>query len=226
MNKVICTLTLLVVMTSFSMAQRYGDDGYNFKRNDPMGAGLYLGYKFGVNAAKVPTGTENGLGLAKMIDIGLEGYLPFDPASRMGLLFQLAYANYPYELSDVGGGNLYEFNFTYIDIGAQFYVSGFTVGLIAGFPTGYTRSVGDESVDFTSDGYGTLLSLALGGHFNLFKNDMGRMILKIQGTYAITGQLSEDYTPSGQTGSFNTHPASLMLGLGWIFDLENKKGPR
>lgn len=181
MKKLICTLILLVVMTSFTMAQRYGDDGYNLIKNDPMGAGLYLGYKFGVNAAKVPSGIENGMGLAKMIDIGLEGYLPFDPASRMGVLFQLAYANYPYEMSDVGGGNPRKLNYANIDIGAQFYVSGFTVGLIAGFPTGGTLDVGGSSSDLTSDGLGTMLSLALGGHFNLFKNDLGRMILKIQG---------------------------------------------
>ncbi|PKL85172.1 MAG: hypothetical protein CVV22_09080 [Ignavibacteriae bacterium HGW-Ignavibacteriae-1] len=224
MNKVICTLTLLVVMTSFSMAQRYGDDGYNFKRNDPMGAGLYLGYKMGVNAAKVPNGIENGLGLAKMIDIGLEGYLPFDPASRMGLLFQLAYANYPYETSDVAGGDPRENNFTNIDLGVQFFISGFTVGVIAGFPAGGTLDVGDQSYDINSDGLATLFSLALGGHFNLLKTDMGRMILKIQGTYAVTGQLASDY--NADNTSFNYHPASLMFGLGWIFDLENKKGPR
>lgn len=226
MNKVICIFTFLVFISSLSFAQNYGDDGYSMNKNDPMGAGLYLGYKFGVNAAKVPSGIENGMGLAKMIDIGLEGYLPFDPTSRMGMLFQIAYANYPYELSNVSGGDPQEYNYTNIDIAAQFYVSGFTVGLIAGFPTGGTIDIADFSVDFTSDGLGTMLSLALGGHFNLFKNDLGRMILKIQGTYAITGQWADDYAPQGQTGNFNYHPASLMFGLGWIFDLDGKKGPR
>ncbi|MCO5252517.1 MAG: hypothetical protein M9949_14010 [Candidatus Kapabacteria bacterium] len=224
MKKVICTLTLLVVMTSFSMAQRYGDDGYSLIRNDPMGAGLYLGYKFGVNAAKVPNGIENGMGLAKMLDIGAEAYLPFDPTSRMGMLFQLAYANYPYETSDVAGGDPRENNFTYIDLGANFFMNGFTVGFIAGFPAGGTLEVGDQSYDINTDGLSTMFSLALGGHFNLLKTDMGRMVLKIQATYAITGQLASGYNADNR--SFNYHPASLMFGLGWIFDLEGKRGPR
>lgn len=224
MKQVICTLTLLVVLTSFSYAQRYGDDGYNLNVNDPMGAGLYLGYKFGVNAAKVPSGIENGMGLANMIDIGAEAYIPFDPTSRMGLLFQLAYANYPYEISATEGGDPMQYNFTNIDIGAQFYISGFTIGIIAGFPSGGTLNLGDQSFDINSDGLATLVSLALGGHFNVYKNDLGRMVLKIQATYGITGQLASDYNADNK--SFNYHPASLMFGIGWIFDLDGKKGPR
>lgn len=66
-----------------------------------------------------------------------------------------------------------------------------------------------------------MISLALGGHFNLYKTDLGRLILKMQATYGITGQLASDYN-----GNLNYHPASLMFGLGWIFNLEGERGPR
>ncbi len=222
MKKILCALALVTIFNSLAFAQRYGDDGYNYLRNDPLGAGLYLGYKFGVNAAKVPSGIENGLGLANMIDIGAEGYLPFEASSRMGLLFNVAYAQYPYLLNTKGNGDIEgEYTYSYIDVGAQFYVSGFTVGLIVGFPSGGSLKMQGKEFEINSEALATMVSLALGGHFNLYKTDLGRLVLKMQATYAITGQLASDYN-----GNYNYHPASLMFGLGWIFNLEGERGPR
>lgn len=206
----------LIVVATFLLAYISALSQSEFARetdNYTMGIGPILGYKLGINAADTQEGVKNGVGAASMPDFGAQLYVPLDPENEMGLIIDAIYANYPYmlEYSKVEFND----NINYIGVGANFYLSGFTVGLNVGLPMGGTRSTPDGDFDIESASLNTMFELRIGGNFTLNESNTGRMILFINGGYQINGQYSDE----ANLGTYNTHPASIQLGLGYILNI-------
>ncbi|MFP4528264.1 MAG: hypothetical protein ACLFQX_06915, partial [Candidatus Kapaibacterium sp.] len=94
-----------------------------------------------------------------------------------------------------------------------FYISGFVVGVNFGLP------MGGESVeqDIDASDLAALVEFKLGGVIPLMENPNGRLNLMLRAGYALTGLYAEDIT--SQADSYNPHPASIELGLSYIFNI-------
>ncbi len=180
--------------------------------NLPLALGVEIGYKAGINASEVPQGIKNGLNFANLPDFGLQTYVPFQGQSKMGLLANLGYYTFPYKLSYEGNSEDTKYNFSYIGFGADFYMSGFTIGLNYGFPSAAT--IGD--FDLNTDLLANMFEFRIGGHITLIETPTGRFNLNIRAGYFISGQYNDDRQILGK----NSNPASLMVGLSYLFNLQ------
>lgn len=205
MRNIIVTVISFVMFTNFLSSQDYENI------NHPLGIGLEIGYKAGINAAEVPEGTKNALGFANMPDFGLQFYMPFQGQNYMGLLANIGYYTFPYNLSLEGISPETEYNFSYIGLGADFYVSGFTVGLNYGFPSSSKMN----DFELNTEGLNGAFEFRLGAHIPMMVSSSGRLNLNIRASYFITGQFDESVLIGGK----NTNPASLMFGLSYLFNL-------
>jgi len=180
--------------------------------NHPMSVGLEIGYKAGINAAEVPEGTKNGVSFASMPDFGVQFYMPFQGQNYMGLLANIGYYTFPYKFTFENTNAELKYNTSYIGLGADFYVSGFTVGVNYGFPSAAT--IGDA--DLNTETLAGAFEFRLGAHIPMMVTSSGRLNLNIRASYFVTGQFNE----SKLIGGKNTNPAALMFGLSYLFNLQ------
>ncbi len=214
MNRII--LLVILVVFSINIAHTQSSKRVFEKENYSIGIGPLLAYKMGVNAADPPQGIKNGLGLAAMPDFGLSFYLPLNPDDKMGLLVDAAYANYAYLQKFDNSNTEWTDRFNYISLTPQFYISGFVVGLNIGIPLGGERVYENRTNEIPTSSLATMFEFKLGGNFTLNESEMGRLNFFINAGYQINGQ----YTDELNLGSINYHPASLQLGLSYIFNME------
>ncbi|MBX3044932.1 MAG: hypothetical protein KIT33_09725 [Candidatus Kapabacteria bacterium] len=208
-------LAILVLFSAFSINSIAQSPEFARESNNYlMGIGPVIGFKMGVNAAEVPDGVKNGVAAAAMPDFGAQFYMPFDPENKMGLIIDAVYANYPYLLK-TGGAELTD-RFQYFGLGANFFLSGFTVGFNFGFPLGGERSTPAGELEIDAAQLNTMIEFRIGGNFTLNESNFGRLVLFINAGYQINGQ----YTDEMNQGTYNPHPASLQLGLGYILNLQ------
>jgi len=216
MRSIILIIASIFITNVFTFAQP--DDYSRETANYGMGIGPVIGYKMGINAAEPPDGIKNGLGLAGMPDFGASFYLPLNPDDKMGLFLDLVYGNYAYLQKFSESSVDWTDQFNYFAIGANFYISGFTIGLNVGLPMANGKRVYSNSdMDIESSTLNTMFELKIGGNFTLNESELGRLLLFINAGYQINGQ----YTDEVQYGSFNPHPASLNLGFSYLFNLES-----
>ncbi len=213
MRYLLAIVAFMVVFGDTSFAQTEFTREYN---NYRMGVGPVLGYKLGVNAADTQDGVKNGLGTAGMPDFGASLYIPLDPESKMGLIVDAMYANYPYLQKFDGSSVDWTDRFNYFALGANFYISNFTIGLNMGIPLGGNRVYSDREVEIQSSSMSTMYEFRIGGNFTLNESNVGRFILFVNAGYQINGQ----YTDEVNMGSYNPHPASLQLGLSYLINVE------
>jgi len=186
-------------------------------KNFMMGVGPIIGYKIGVNAADIEQGTKNGVAQANMPDFGAQFYMPFSKENTLGLILDATYANNQYLLKPCSG----EFTerFQYFAIGANFYLSGFTIGLNVGIPLGGSKNKdGKELISYKSEMFNTMYEVRIGGNITLNESNTGRMIFFINGGY----QINEQYATRVNPGNHARHPASIQLGLGYIINVVSK----
>jgi len=181
-------------------------------KNYPMSVGPEIGFKAGINAAEVPDGTKNGVSLAKSPDFGLQFYMPFQGQNYMGLLANIGYYNFPYKFTYESTSFELKYNTSYIGLGADFYVSGFTVGINYGFPSAAT--IGD--VDLNTETLAGAFEFRLGAHIPMMVTPSGRLNLNIRASYFVTGQLNDNNLIGGK----NTNPAAFMFGLSYLYNLQ------
>lgn len=180
--------------------------------NHPMSIGIEIGYKAGINAAEVPDGTKNGVSFASSPDFGAQFYMPFQGQNYMGILANIGYYNFPYKFTFEGNSSEVKYNAAYIGLGADFYVSGFTVGVNYGFPAAAT--IGDAELN--TEVMAGAFEFRLGAHIPMMVSSSGRLNLNIRASYFVTGQ----YDESKLIGGKNTNPAALMFGLSYLFNLQ------
>ena len=213
MKYLLVIAAFMVVFGDTSFAQTEFTREYN---NYRMGVGPVLGYKLGINAADTEEGIKNGIGAAGMPDFGATFYIPLDPDSRMGLFVDAMYANYPYLLKFDGSNVDWTERFNYFALGANFYISGFTIGLNMGIPLGGNRVTSSSDAEILSSTMNTMYEFRIGGNFTLNESNVGRFILFVNAGYQINGL----YTDEMNFGSYNPHPASLQLGLSYLINVE------
>lgn len=180
--------------------------------NHPLAIGIELGFKAGINAADVPTGTKNGVSFANTPDFGAQFYMPFQGQNYMGLLANIGYYTFPYKFTFENVNTEAKYNASYIGLGADFYVSGFTVGANYCFPS----SAKINDTELNTEVLASVFEFRLGAHIPIMINSSGRLNLNIRGSYFVTGQLDQ----SKLIGGKNTNPASLMFGLSYLFNLQ------
>lgn len=213
MRQLLAITMLLTVIFSDAFSQgEFLKQTNNYK----MGIGPIVAFKFGVNAADTQDGIKNGLGVASMPDFGAQFYMPLDPESNMGLIIDAVYANYPYLQKFSNSNADWTDRFQYLGIGANVYLSGFTVGLNIGFPMGGNRVYSDGDLEIPTSSLNTMFEFRIGGNFTLNESNMGRLLLFINAGYQINGQ----YTDEVNLGTFNPHPASIQIGLGYLLNME------
>jgi hypothetical protein len=188
------------------------------KSNYRLGVGPYLGYKAGFNIVDVRQDIKNGISAANLPDFGVQFYMPFEGQSKMGLIFSGAYITYPYKITieTTGSSTDYKYNYSYIGLGADFFLSGFTAGINIGFPSSANVETGG---DLNTNLISNMFEFKIGGHFPILEDEMGRFNLLIQAGYFITGQYNDD---SGFY-SKNTNPVSFMLGVSYLFNADDKQ---
>ena len=206
------TYALLLVVLLFATKFTYASDFESV--NHPMSIGVEIGYKAGINAGDVPDGTKNALGFANTPDFGAQFYMPFQGQDYMGLLANIGYYTFPYHFSLNGVSEETKYNFSYVGLGADFFVSGFTVGINYLFPSAAKMN----DFELNTDGLKSAFEFRLGGHIPMMVSPSGRLNLNIRASYFVTGQFEENLTIGGK----NTNPASLMFGLSYLFNLQSQ----
>jgi hypothetical protein len=211
MKKLLIFSVLVLMSVNIIYAQEYREGRGNYS----MGFGPMVAYKLGINAADPPQGIKNGVGTAGMPDLGISYYLPLNPDDKMGLFVDAAYASYAYIQKFDGSSTDWTDRFTYLAFGPNFYISGFTIGLNIGIPLSGERVFSDRTMEIQSSTLATMFEFKVGGHFTLNESELGRLNLFLNGSYQINGQYTDDLN----LGAINYHPASLQVGLSYIFNM-------
>jgi len=221
MKKILLITTILAIFlfTNKSFSQEL----------HPMGIGPFFNYSIGINANDVPKGRQNGLALNNIPDFGLTYYLPFSKTSNVGLSVDLAYITYSYIQKNFYSGKEWNHHFHYFEFNPSFNFSNFLLGFNFDFPL----SADIEGADIASSKLSTLVGIKIGGLFELYSSETGRINLFIEGNYTFTGvfkNFAKDDPmishapyefPEIPNDSFNTKPASVGIGFNYIFNLTN-----
>ncbi|MFP4528133.1 MAG: hypothetical protein ACLFQX_06260, partial [Candidatus Kapaibacterium sp.] len=105
--------------------------------NYPFGVGAYVAASGGVNAADVPQGIKNGFMISPMPNIGAQAYIPLSETAKSGLLAEISYSTYAFELKFSGNEDVaWDNSFNYLTFAPYFHISGFVVGVNFGLPMG------------------------------------------------------------------------------------------
>ncbi len=190
------------------------------KINYPFGVGPFIFAKAGVNAADVKQGIKNGVAISPLPDFGVTGYIPFNDESKIGATIDLAYSTYAYEKKYYGDeGNPWTDKFHYFTIAPNLHVWGFLVGFGLGFPLG--GEIDKNAREVKSNDLEFMFELRVGAMIPIIESNFGRLNILIMGSYFLTGQFTNQFARDFYIGGegYNTHPASLGLGINYIFNL-------
>lgn len=210
--KVLVSIAFFILLLSNNL---FSQDYSNGTENFLMGIGPALGYKIGINTVSPPEGYKNDIAVSNLIDIGAQGYIPFNPDSKMGLIVDLAYSSYAYKTKIHNTDENTTYNYKYLTLGGNFYLSGFTVGLNIGIPMSGSRDDGSNDLVIESSNINTMFELRLGGNFSLSESPTGRFILFINGGYQLNSLFIDEFDSS----TYNPHIASVQFGLSYLFNV-------
>lgn len=192
----------------------------------PLGAGLFVAGKAGVNTLDSPDGVKNGYVFNSMPDLGLQVYIPFGSETNLGATIDFAYLNHQYLFKLYGNEDVnWKDELAYFAISPNIHISGFLIGMNFGFPLSAKSENDIEENEFTyeydKDNLNTLIDFHLGGLIPVYADDFGRLNLYIQAEYAISKLFNNDLTTkhlSENTQKFNIQPAGLKMGLSYIIN--------
>lgn len=217
--KYISILIFLSIIAT-GLAQKNSELLEGARINYPFGVGPFIFAKAGVNAADVREGIKNGVAMSPLPDFGVTGYIPFNEESKIGATIDIAYSTYAYQKKLHGDeGNPWIDKFHYFTISPSIHVWGFLLGLGLGIPLG--GEYDKQNLELKSDYMSFMVELRIGAMIPIVESDFGRLNILIMGGYFLTGQFTEQFAKSGYIGGegFNTHPASLGLGINYIFNI-------
>lgn len=183
------------------------------KKIYPMSVGAYINGKVGVNAAEVPNGVKNGVLVLNGVDFGAVGYFPFSKTSNTAGLLEIGYSSFPFKLAAAGNSSIEsDIKMNYVTVSPQIYFSGFTIGCDLGFHA--STEIKNNKFEFEDEVGEFMLNIKLGGMIPIWVTETGRINLLLKGIYAITG------SSYGIGEDFEFHPASLGIGLNYLFNLK------
>jgi hypothetical protein len=190
--------------------------------NYPISVGPFLGLKGGVNAADVLWQNYNGFAFSNLPEMGISSYFPFVQNASFGGGLNLTYSTDGFLMSYKDGVHpekkiTHQYNF--FSISPYLYASGFILGLNIALPIGGTQEINSETTDVSSDLLATMFEIKLGGVITVYANEYGRFNIMIEGSYALSGMLKDDY--KGNDGSYyNYHPGQMWFGINYMFNLQ------
>ena len=204
-NKFLLLLFVLVIQANSLLA--FDLDNY------PFSAGLSIAGKMGVNAANVPDGLQNSLSFLKGVDVAATVYLPMADDSKTGIFVELGYTNTPFGLKQYGTNATSFMNQKWLTVSPIVLMYGITLGLEFGFDA-FGDAVDEKYVmfGFTPRKPDFNVNLRVGFMQPLMSKPLGTLNFIINGTYNITGS---DYW-----GDYTYNPATISLGLNFLFNLE------
>ena len=183
--------------------------------NFPYSIGPFITLKGGVNAADVPQNFKNGFTMNGLPDFGATGFIPFGDKSQFGLDADLGYSTYAFDIKS--GQNFDAISTTqisYFTISPNIFIYGFTAGLNFGIPLSGTVKSSTTETDIKTEDLSLFAEFRIGGDIPLYYDETGRLNLRIQFGYFLTGQSKENYN-----NTFNFHPASGALGVSYLFNV-------
>jgi hypothetical protein len=199
-------IALIGVFTTFS-----AKNAAFAQENYPVGVGINLSGKMGINAADVPQGWQNNVAVLKGIDVGIFGFMPMANDSRTGIVLELAYTNMPFNLKSYDYGDITELNTKFITLSPYLLFSGFTVGVDIGF--NLDNEIENGSALLLPYDNDLNVNVRVGGMIPIHQSDLGVFNFIANATYSLTGS---NYAGGG----FTYNPATLSLGLSYLFNLE------
>jgi hypothetical protein len=181
-------------------------------------AGPSILAKAGVNAGEIPNGFKTGVNFNGLPDLGVTLKFMFSKETSIGMIADLEYATYSYQMKPNDGANDNNTLITqaqYISFAPSLYLSGLTLGAAFGFPSALaTKFVSGTEVpnvgadDLTSPS----IELRIGGMIPVMTADIGQLNIVLRGGYMVTGMDSE-------SDEFSPKVASGALGINFLFDL-------
>ncbi len=216
MKKILIILTILLI----TGADGFARDIY------PYSVGPAISYKAGINAVTTPKGRKNVIAINPIPDFGARMYFPVSETSRLGVVGNIMYNNYAYNIEAVNTGNDYTHEYSYLTIGAALSFSGMYLGFDFGAPL--SANFGPA---IPSDNLVLMTEFKIGGEITIADDETGRMIFFARAGYMLSG-IYEDFgehdplrniapTEEGQTltNEFNPRAASIALGFSYLFTL-------
>lgn len=218
MAKNILSLIMLLTIIISKLAAEEPAPAKDYSEIFPFGVGIMIAGKGGVNTLDPPDGIKNGFNVNNLPDFGAQVYIPFGGKSNVGGIIDLGYYTYSYKfkLYNNEGFNWVD-KLNYFVIAPNFHLSGFLLGFNFGIPMGVSSE--KSFYTFTTDQMSMMVDVHIGGLIPLYKDDFGRLNLLIQGEYALTKTFKSDIA-SINYANLNTQPASLKIGLTYIFNIK------
>ena len=224
----ICVLLTIFLMNCFIVTVKAQEERYF-----PPALGLTFAYKGGVNGFTNPLGRKNGIALNNIPDAGITTYLPLDFIYNLGMYIDLMYntntflMKYNYDGIEKKYANSDRMRFSYFSISPTFNHSGFNLGFNLGIPV----SADWEGVIIANSKLNNLIEVRAGYSYPLYFDEVGRLNLFINASYALNGVyknfVQDDplkntvpaYPPQIITNYYNPRPASIQIGVQFLFNL-------
>lgn len=217
MKKVLIAL-LMFTYSFWAFAQEEGDFHY-------LSAGPFFALKGGVNGGYIPEGRKNAALFNGLPDFGITLFYPLGEESDLGLMMDLAYTTYAYQIEGVDVNYKADCKYSYISFAPNMHYNGFVAGFNFGMPI--DNSFGDK---LKSEKLNFMVEIRLGYVYPLLNDEDGSLNVFMQAGYMMTGLFS-DYVkddpllatipptyPEKFTNKYNPRTVSLLIGLNYLLN--------
>jgi hypothetical protein len=184
-------------------------------------AGLGAMAKASVNT-NVSNGTKTDVAFATVPDYHLSLFVPFSKKGSIGIGLDVGYSYYSYITkpeSNPTNANSIKYQYSYFNLFPHLNLAGFIIGAsFLSSPDLTSKNLdGKETVDATfykatNEPVG-VTEIRIGGSIPVLDEDFGRLNVNILAGYMIDGQHKD------KIGDMNPQPASLSLGLTYLFKI-------
>ena len=237
MKKVLSLNFIFLFLISITLNTAKSEDKFYF------GGGVYLGYKGSVNIEGLQSGRKMGYAFNPLPEMG--GSVDLLLLNNIGVIVDIGLTSSSYETKGSGiipGETRIRSaveKHKYITFNPKLYIFGFTLGLNISKPVSSSYdyqsgliSENIKNIPIPTSVLSTLMEIHLGGKINLFETGLGKLYLKLDLDYPLTGIYS-DYAKDDplkkaippEPGSLlidptkNPKPASFTIGLNYMFNI-------
>lgn len=209
---------IIIVQNLFSQDEEF----YNY----PLSLGPYLAFKAGINGGNIPMGRKNDYKINYLPDFGISSYIPLSETTSLGLVLNLGYSTYCYNIIRYKDDTTFSFRYSYLAFSSNVHFLGFILGLKFGVPIS-----ADFGPKIEISKLNTLLEVNLAWMYNLYATERGDLNIYIEGGYMLNGiynnfanddplkNLIPAEPPEEITNRFNPRVVSLAIGLKYLFSL-------
>ncbi|MGA2298136.1 MAG: hypothetical protein ABSG15_11365 [FCB group bacterium] len=214
-------LIFLIAYFLFIITQSYSQENY------PLGMGLFLSLKSGVNGVASPAGRKNKIAFNGLPDFGITSYVPVGVETKLAFTFDLAYSTYAYSVISNDYQNRFTLRYSYLAFSPNIHFDGVIFGFNFGYPiaASYGATIDRKNLSL-------LAECRLGGIIPVYTDEKGRLNIVVLGGYMLTG-IYKDFTKDDPlilsippepynlwTKAYNPRALSLSVGVNYTFNLE------